>query len=299
MILVCGATGELGGRVARRLVEDGRAVRALVRPSSDAGGLEAAGVEVVRGDLRDPASLGPATAGVHTVVTTANALSRILAGDTELTLESVDVEGNQHLVRAAAEAGVRRFVYLSAAGFDRGTGARAPFVAAKRATEQALRATSMETVVVRPDMFQEVWLGAASGIDPQQGRATIYGKGDTPHRYVAIDDVAALVARLAVADAVPPEVEFGGPEPITPNEAVAAFERATGRSFTVRHVPRPVLALAGRLMTRPRPALASVMGMALHSDTHPSTCDDRALREAGIEPKPPSAYIEQTSATTV
>ncbi|MGD8201046.1 SDR family oxidoreductase [Ornithinimicrobium sp. W1679] len=299
MFLVCGATGDLGGRVVRRLVADGRQVRVLVRPTSDAGALEALGVEVVPGDLRDPASLVPAMAGVHTVVSTANTLARILAGDKGLSVRDVDVEGNQHLVRAAEEAGVRRFVYLSAAGFDQGAGARAPFVAAKRATERALRQTSMETVLVRPDMFQEVWLSPTGGIDPQKGRATIYGKGNAAHRYVAVDDVAALVAHLAVADTVPPEVEFGGPEAITPNEAVAAFERATGRSFTVRHVPRPVLAVASRLLARPRPALASVMGMSLHSDTHPSTCDDRPLREAGIEPRSVTAYVEETAASTV
>ena len=296
MILVCGATGELGGRVVRRLVQDGRTVRALVRPTTDAGALEALGVEVVRGDLRDPASLARAVEGVDTVVTTANALARSLAGDKELSVRDVDVEGNQHLVTAADEAGVRRFVFLSAAGFDRGAGARAPFVAAKRATERALRATGIEAVVVRPDMFQEVWLAGAGGIDVARGRAVVYGKGDAAHRYVAIDDVAALVAHLAVAESVPPEVEFGGPEPVTPNEAVAAFERAAGRSFTVRHVPRPVLGVASRVLARPRPALASVMAMALHSDTHPSTCDDRPLREAGIEPRAASDHIRQVAA---
>lgn len=296
MILVCGATGDLGGRVVRRLVEDGRTVRALVRPTTDAGALEALGVEVVRGDLRDPASLAPALSGVDVVVTTANALARSLAGDKELTVRDVDVEGNQHLVRAADQAGVRRFVFLSAAGFDRGAGARAPYVAAKRATERALRETGMESVVVRPDMFQEVWLGATGGIDPERGKAVVYGKGDAAHRYVAIDDVATLVAHLALTESVAAEVEFGGPEAITPNEAVAAYERAAGRSFTVRHVPRPVLAVACRVLARPRPALASVMAMALHSDTHASTCDDRPLRAAGIDARPATDYIRQAAA---
>ena len=105
MILVCGATGHLGGRIVQRLVEDGREVRALVRPATDATTLENLGVEIVRGDLRDPASLDAPLAGVDTVVTTANAIGRLLAGPTDLSITAVDRDGNANLVRAAERAG--------------------------------------------------------------------------------------------------------------------------------------------------------------------------------------------------
>ena len=296
MILICGATGDLGGRVVRRLVEDGQRCRALVRPSSDASELDRLGVEVVRGDLRVAASLVPALVGVDTVVTTANALSRIMGGDKDLTLNAVDVEGNRNLVRAAEDAGVRRFVFGSAAGLDQGMGDHAPLASAKLATEELLRQSPMTSVMGRPDMFQEVWLAPLGGLDPAKGTAMVYGKGDTPHRYVASDDVAALIAHVAVAEQVPSVVEFGGPEMLSVNEAVAAFEKATGRTMKARHVPRPVLSLAGRLLAGPKPALASLMAMALHSDTHASAWDDRPLREAGIEPRPATAYIQEAAA---
>lgn len=298
MILVCGATGDLGGRIVRRLVDDGQRVRALVRPMSDATELERAGVEIARGDLREASSLVPALAGVDTVVTTANAMSRILGGEKDLTIAEVDNLGNRNLVRKAEEAGVRRFVFVSAAGLDQGMGRHAPLMSAKLATERLLRQSPMETVRVRPDMFQEVWLAPPSGIDPAKGKALVYGKGETPQRYVASDDVAALVAHLAVAEQVPSLVEFGGPEALTRNEVVGAFARAAGRSLRARHVPRSVLALASRLLARPKPALASLMGMALHFDTHPSTWDDQPLREAGIDPRPATAYIQAMAAAS-
>lgn len=291
MILVCGATGDLGGRIVQRLVGDDHAVRALVRPQTPADALEDLGVEVARGDLRDEASLAAAVVGVDTVVTTANAISRMLAGAKDVSIASVDLTGNRNLVAAAREAGVRRFVFVSAAGVDRGMADRAPFVAAKRATERLLRDSGMEVVLVRPDMFQEVWLAPASGIDPTRGRALVYGKGDTPQRYVAVEDVARLTAALAVAENPPRMVEFGGPEPLTRNEVVAAFEAATGRRMTVRHVPRAVLKVASRLLARPKPALASLMGMALHTDLHACAWDDAPLRDAGFDPTPPSAFI--------
>jgi uncharacterized protein YbjT (DUF2867 family) len=290
MILVCGATGELGGRVARRLVQEGP-VRALVRPGSDASHVQAAGVEVIRGDLTDASSLPPALAGVTTVVTTANAISRILSGAGNATIAGVDGSGNQNLIRAAHEAGVSRFVFVSLAGMGPQLAGMGPLPRAKWAAEQALLATSLQSVIVRPDMFQEVWLAPMTGIDAAAGKALIYGRGEAPQRYVAIDDVADLVAHLAVVDRPPDIVEFGGPEPLSRMDVVALFERALGAPLKVRHVPRAVLSAGHRVLARPKPEIASLMGMALYADTHPATWDDSPLRDVGIVPRPATEYI--------
>jgi NADH dehydrogenase len=294
MILVVGATGELGGRISGLLVDRGQVVRALVRPGTEATALAGIGVEVVRGDLREPASLAAALEGVATVVTTANAIGRIMAGSTDLTIADVDGAGNRNLIDAAARAGVGRFVFVSAAGMGQEMARMAPLMAAKWAAEKALRATSMRAVLVRPDMFQEVWLAPMTGIDPVAGKALIYGTGRMPSRYVAIDDVAAMCAHLAVVPDPAEEVSFGGPEELTRMQVVAAFESATGSPMKVRHVPRPMLSLGHRLLGRIRPELASLMGMALFFDTHPATWDDKPLWDAGITPRPASAFISQS-----
>ena len=296
MILVCGATGELGGRIARRLVADGQQVRALVRPTSDASRLERDGIEVVRGDLREPTTLGPALAGVGTVVTTANAISRILAGPTDLTIATVDGQGTQNLIRAAEQAGVDRFVYVSAAGSSEETARLGPLMGAKWAAEEALRACSMQVVILRPEMFQEVWLAPMTGIDPVAGKALIYGRGEQPHAYVATEDVAALCARLAVVADPPPLIEFGGPEPLSRMQVVATFEAATGRTIKVRHVPRFALSVGHRALARIKPEIASLMGMALFADTRPGASDDTPLREAGITPRPATEFIKDAAA---
>jgi NADH dehydrogenase len=294
VILVVGATGELGGRISGLLVDQGQQVRALVRSSTDAAALTGIGVEVVRGDLREPASLTAALEGVGTVVTTANAIGRILAGSKDVTIAAVDGAGNLNLIDAAARAGVTRFVFVSAAGIGEQLAGMAPLMAAKWAAEKALRATSMETVVVRPDMFQEVWLAPMTGIDPVAGKALIYGTGEMVARYVAIDDVAALCAHLAVVPNPPDAVSFGGPEEMTRMQVVAAFESATGSPMKVRHVPRPMLSLGHRLLWRIKPELASLMGMALFFDTHPATWDDKPLWDAGITPRAASQFISHS-----
>lgn len=294
MIVVCGATGQLGGRIARLLAGRGEQVRALVRPASAAAGLTAEGIEVIRGDLQDPSTLPAALAGADTVVTTANAIGRVLAGSKDVTIQGVDGAGNLNLIRAAEAAAARRFVFVSLAGVE--GMAQAPLARAKGAAERALRATTMESVIMRPDMFQEVWLAPPTGIDPAAGKALIYGRGQARHRYVAMDDVAALCARLATVDAPPAMVEFGGPEALTRMEVVGAFESATGKPLKVMHVPRVALRLGSRALGRVKPEIASLMGMALYSDTHAATWDDRPLREAGIEPRPATAYIAQIAA---
>lgn len=291
MILVCGATGALGGRIARRLNDRGAPVRALVRPASDANDLTTAGIPVARGDIREPATLPTALAGVDTVVTTANALGRMLAGPTDLTITNVDRQGNQGLIAVAAARGVRRFVFVSLAGLGDELAALAPLASAKRAAEQALRGSRMQAVIVRPDAFQEVWLAPQTGIDARAGKALIYGRGQTPLRYVAIDDVAELCAHLALLEDPPELVEFGGPEPLTRMQVVAGFESALGHPLKVRHVPRAAMSVGHRVMGRIKPDVASLMGMALYADTHPPTWDDAPLRAAGIEPRPATTFI--------
>ena len=89
MILVVGATGELGGLISQRLLEKGQEVRVLVRRPSPHEHLATAGAALAMGDLKDPASLVTACQGVDVVVTTANSVRR--GGDD--TVETVDRRG--------------------------------------------------------------------------------------------------------------------------------------------------------------------------------------------------------------
>ena len=294
MILLCGGTGLLGSRIAQRLADRSLGFRALVRPGSDASDLERISAEIARGDRRDAATLPVAVAGVQTVITTANAISRVLGGKTDLTLRDVDDRGNANLVSVAEQAGVERFVFLSFPAAI--LAASTPFSDAKLATEQRLRDSSMHEVIVRPDAYQEVQLSPLAGFDWTNRSVMIFGKGDAPAAYVAVDDVAEAVVRLAVAPDPPRLVEFGGPEAMTRNQAADALEQALGAPVRRRHVPRVALRL-GTIALRPfKPALASIMGQALRADLVETAPSDAPLRQLGIEPRPVSAYISQVVA---
>jgi dihydroflavonol-4-reductase len=113
-IFLTGGTGYIGGALCRRLVAEGHRVRALVRPTSRRGDLEALGVECVAGDILQPATLVEAAAGVDWVVHAAAEL------DMETPLErmrATNVAGSDHVAAAALAAGARMLALSSVAAF--------------------------------------------------------------------------------------------------------------------------------------------------------------------------------------
>jgi dihydroflavonol-4-reductase len=113
-ILVTGATGFIGGHVARLLAARGAQLRVLVRPQSRLDNLEGLKAERVLGDLRDPRSLETAVRGCDTVFHVA-ADYRLWSPDPRELYES-NVQGTANLLAAAAEAGMKRVVYTSTVG---------------------------------------------------------------------------------------------------------------------------------------------------------------------------------------
>ncbi|MEM9693925.1 MAG: squalene/phytoene synthase family protein, partial [Myxococcota bacterium] len=116
--LVTGATGHLGANLVRRLLDEGVAVRALILAGTDTEALdELADVELVYGDLRQPATLAAAVAGCETVYHTA-ALVSTLQGDAthKRDVFETNVLGTRHLLRAADAAGVKRVVVTGSFG---------------------------------------------------------------------------------------------------------------------------------------------------------------------------------------
>ncbi len=109
-VLVTGATGFLGRNLCPYLVERGYRVRALARRTSDWRFLAERGVEIVWGDVQDPASVREAVAGCMAVIHAAGYFR--FWGPRER-YWGVNVEGTRNVVRAAQEAGVRRFVHIS------------------------------------------------------------------------------------------------------------------------------------------------------------------------------------------
>ncbi len=235
--LVVGATGLLGREAVKVLLARGFEVRGLVRQSSEKKGVElsdlGSGVELMRGDLKHSECLPNACSGVDVVVSTATATMSRQPGDS---IETVDLAGNLNLLRAAEDADVKRFVFVS---FNE-VAETFPLQTAKRTVETALAQSRINEVVVRAPLFMEVWLSQALGFEAAARRARIYGSGENPVSWVSIVDVAAFIGAAAAGE-VSGVVDVPGSEMLTPLEIVKMFEELSGDAFVVDKVPVEVL----------------------------------------------------------
>ena len=153
MILVAGGTGRLGRLLVRRLVDGGNSVRVLTRDPSAAMDLVDAGVELVPGDVRDPATLGSALSGVSTVVSAVHGL----VGSGGVTPASVDRDGNRNLIDAAGAARPpAEVVLVSTVGAS--PDHPMELFRMKWAAEEQLRASGLPWTIVRSNALVETWV---------------------------------------------------------------------------------------------------------------------------------------------
>ena len=223
MILVAGATGNLGSAITQMLLAQGHTVRILARPGSNFRPLVDAGARVVMGDLKDRPSLDEACTGVETVITTANSAQR--GGDDNP--QTVDLNGNRNLIDAAKAASVGQFIFMSA-GMTADPNSPVPFVAAKGKTEQVLSASGMTYTIMAPEAFMEVWLTLIVGLPAMQGQpVTVVGSGERKHSFISAGDVARFtVAAIGHPAALNRRVVLGGPEALSFRDVVAIYARA-------------------------------------------------------------------------
>lgn len=218
-ILVTGATGRQGGATARRLLELGHPVRALVRdPAAPAAiALAAAGARLVRGDMDDPASLAPALDGVGGVFGVPP-----VAFDPEL-----ETTRGRALIDAAVAAGVAQVVFSTVAA----TTAPTRGTSGKAAIERYLHDHVAQPTVLRPVRFMTNYLGiVVAGIDGiSDGVHRHLFPAHEPMQVIALEDIAEFAA-LAFADPARfagRTLELAGDDP-TPVAAAAAISEATG-----------------------------------------------------------------------
>ena len=213
-VLVTGATGFVGGAVARRLAGDGHDVRALARPTSDDRSLAAAGIDVVHGDVRDADAVTRAVSGCSHVVHLAAAKS----GEKAL-LHDVNVRGTANVMAAARAANVQRVVFgstLGVHGFVSGGSLderspirpNTPYRLSKWRAEEVARAAheSAGTPVVVARISTVVgkgargWITLARGI--AAGRMRLIGDGSNSIDLVPIDDLVDGLVRCTTVPSI-------------------------------------------------------------------------------------------------
>ncbi len=255
MILVTGGTGFIGPKIVHALRAESRPVRALVRqPLSSRGTtLQNWGCELVEGDMTDAAGLRRAVEGCDAVVH----LVAIITGS-KRDFERIMARGTRDLVAAAGEAGVRRFVLMSALGTSEETKDLVPYYRAKWEMEQTVRESGLEHVIFRPSFV----FGVDGGVLPTFVRMARYapvtpivGPGTQRLQPIWVDDVAAYFARSLDAGAATNRTfELGGPDVVTWNELWARLKKTIGARRPSIHIPFGLMRAQALVLERlPKP----------------------------------------------
>jgi NADH dehydrogenase len=212
MILVTGGTGFIGQALIYHLVEDGRKVRTLLRPSGRTPDLPiGVPVEVAISSISDERSLRASVVGVETIYHLVGGEWQGVRAD----LTQIEIEGTRTLIRVAKEAGVKRIVYLSHIGADRASAY--PVLKVKGIVEEFIRKSGLDYTIIQSGL---VFGKDDNFTTPLAKLLTLYpfiflvpGKGDTLVQPIWVEDlVTCLTWLLDIEEALNQTLRIGGPE---------------------------------------------------------------------------------------
>ena len=227
-LAIAGATGYIGGLLARRLASGGEEVRALARRPERAEDLAAAGCELSQADVLDPASLDEALEGIGVAYYLVHSMGRGADRD----FAERDRRGAENFAAAAADAGVRRIVYLG------GLGEGSEHLSSRHQTGRALASGEVPVCYFRA--------AAVIGAGSESFRTVLYLVRrlpvmvtprwvDTRTQPVAVADVIEFLAAGADLNApLEREIEIGGPDVTTYGGMMDGLAQAMGRRPPLR-----------------------------------------------------------------
>lgn len=277
-ILVTGATGLLGSHVVDQLVTSGRSVRAMVLPGENTERLDSQGVEVVRGDMGDHASLKSAVRDIERVL---HCAAKTGPWGPLPEYQRANVDGLRALVDAALAAGVSRFVHVSSItvlGNDVGGSAdeSAPLrvepnpysrtkVTGERLIGDYIRGQQAPITIVRPGWIYGPRDAASFGRFAtmiRDGKMVVIGTGQNHVPLIYVTDVANGVILASEAPAaVGNTYLLVNDERVTQNDYLTAIARELGVQAPTRHIPYRLAVTLG--------ATAEVVARATHMSKPP------------------------------
>jgi uncharacterized protein YbjT (DUF2867 family) len=290
LVLVAGATGQLGRVIVTKLKDAGTPVRALARNAARLAELHP-GVETAALDMLDVPRLTDACRGVDQIIATAN--NNMGTGANSPT--RVDVAAYQNLCAAARTTGVRRLIYVS----YRGVAQDAPvdIFRVKWYIEDAIRRSGIAHVMLRPTAFMDIWIDELLARDMRaKGVATIFGDGNRVANYIAVDDVAEFAVKiLARPEVVNENVEAGGPSDVTQNHLATLVAERLNIKARRRHVPVPVLRLLPPIVRRFNELTARLMTLGLYSAAYAEPFSEwkAAADRFGVQPRTVEEHVSR------
>ncbi len=237
MILLTGATGNVGSALLRRLTVEGKRVRCLVRDPRRLGP-ERVRVQIALGDLSDPGSFRNAMRGVKTVIHLAASVRDQPRGS----IEELNGVATQRLLAAAERTGVERFVFFSAIGAEPHSSTR--FFRAKALAERAVAESEIPSIVFAPSLVYspgDPWITLLERMSLLPFMP-VSGTGRARYQPMWAVDAADCVEAALEREPQPDErYELAGPEILSYNDMARLVLRTAKRRRRLLHVPLPVV----------------------------------------------------------
>ena len=243
-VLVIGATGYLGAKVVRHLLDKNVKIKALVRPTTDSTALRSLGVEICNGDLTKPETLDKALQGVDVVISSAVGYTNRKKGDT---LKSVDDLGNRNLVDALKKGNTSKFVFTSILSADKAKDV--PHFWQKKLIEDYMDKMKVPYISLRFGAFldqQPKMDNYATGL--HKGHLKVLGTTTVKWTNILTDDVAKYLAVAALNNTIPfGKMDIGMNEPMNAEMLAKHASEYTGKQIKVSAISwkimRPVFAI--------------------------------------------------------
>ena len=211
-IFVTGATGFVGHAVLRALLAHGFLVRCLVRPGSEAALKGFESIDRVPGDVLEPGGLASSVEGCWAVVHLVGIIRE--HGIRGITFDRLHTQATANMLGVAHEAGVKRYIQMSAVGTRPGATSR--YHQTKWQAEEIVRASSLDWTIIRPSLIYgpgDEFVSVLARMIRRLPAAPVLGDGQYRIQPVAVEHVAEGFARaLRLPMAAGQTYEVGGPE---------------------------------------------------------------------------------------
>jgi uncharacterized protein YbjT (DUF2867 family) len=237
-VLITGATGFVGREILRQLHQQGHSIRILARNRASSRVQEAISrwrAEVHPGNILEPASLEGALSGVEAVIHLVGIISEV----GQSTFENVHTRGTRHMVAAAQQACVTRFIHMSALGTRPNAVSR--YHQSKWAAEELIRHSGLQFTIFRPSLIygpEDQFVNLFAEIVRRSPIVPLMGSPRARFQPVPVEAVAAAFTRsLAEPRSIDQTYDLCGPEAMTLSGIVDQIQDALGKRRLKLRVP--------------------------------------------------------------